>query len=209
MPDTRKKAGGKRGEPAKKGRRSAGVRKTGERSARRTTSKAPESSPKGRNQEADGQSMSSVVELIKMDHEQVNNLFQEYETAADSEKQAIANKIMTELEIHAKIEEEIFYPAFRKKADKEGKELVSEALEEHKGMKELIKELKELESDDESFDEKLQELKEEVTHHVEEEESEMLPMAEEDLADKLDQLGSEMEQRKQDLMETMGVNEAS
>ena len=206
MPDTRKKAGGQRGEPARKGKETAGARNTGERSARRMISRTTESSPKGQNKEAGAQS-NSAVELIKLDHQQVNNLFQEYEASADSEKQTIADKIMMELEIHAQIEEEIFYPAFRKKADKEGKELVSEALEEHKGMKELIKELRDLESEDESFDERLQELKEEVTHHVEEEESEMRPMAEEQLADKLDQLGSEMEQRKQDLMETMGVND--
>jgi general stress protein YciG len=200
MPDAKKqRAGRKGGEAVSKNREhmSAIGRKGGQRSKSSRSGNGAKSKP--------AESAQNAVELLKADHQEVNSLFKEHEMAGGEDRNTIAEKIMMELEIHAKIEEEIFYPAFRAKADDEGKDLVAESIEEHQQVKDLIKELKTLDPEDETYDEKFQDLKQDVTHHVEEEEGEMFPSAEEFLGEQLDQLGVEMEKRKQQLLETVSA----
>ena len=147
-----------------------------------------------------------AIRMLKDDHEKVKALFREYEAAGDrahKKKQGIAEKVFMELEVHATIEEEIFYPAAKKKADKEGKELVVEGEEEHHVVKMLISELKALDPQDEHYDAKFKVLTENVEHHIEEEEGEMLPKVEEVLGKDLERLGEEMAQRKNELQGQM------
>ena len=118
------------------------------------------------------------------------------------DKAAIAQKILKELEIHTAIEEEIFYPAFKDKAGQEGEEEVAEALEEHQSVKTAIKELRTMDVDDEAFESTFMNMMHDVQHHVAEEESEMLPLAEEALSDSLEELGAEMMRRKHDFLES-------
>jgi len=94
----------------------------------------------------------------------------------------------------------VFYPAFKQEADQEGKQLVAESLEEHQMVRELIEELRELDDDDKAFDAKFHELIENVEHHVEEEESEMLPEAELVLAEQAEELMGEMQEVKKQLL---------
>ncbi|MER3425353.1 MAG: hypothetical protein C4293_21065 [Nitrospiraceae bacterium] len=108
---------------------------------------------------------------------------------------------MTELDIHSKLEEEIFYPAVRRKVDREEQELISEAMEEHRAVRESIEELRSLEPDDESFDNKVQDMMQDVQHHIDQEESDILLLAQEELADELEDLGAEMQKRRQELIE--------
>ena len=77
---------------------------------------------------------------------------------------------------------------------------MAESLEEHQTVKELIEELRELDADDETFDAKFHELMENVEHHVEEEESEMLPEAELALAEQAEELMDEMQEVKRQLL---------
>jgi len=146
----------------------------------------------------------NAIQMLKDDHRKVEELFREYEAASDSEnvsrKKEIADKACMELEVHSKLEEEIFYPAFRAKADEEGKELVAESIEEHQTVKNLIQELRNLNPEDDEFDDTFDELMDDVKHHVEEEESQMLPEAEGLLSDEMDRLTSRMEERKEQLM---------
>ena len=147
-----------------------------------------------------------AIRMLKDDHEKVKALFREFEAAGDrahKKKQGIAEKVFAELEVHATIEEEIFYPAAKKKADKEGKELVVEGEEEHHVVKMLISELKALDPQDEHYDAKFKVLTENVEHHIGEEEKEMLPDAEKLLRDRMEQLGERMQQRKEELMAIM------
>lgn len=75
-----------------------------------------------------------AVALIKADHRKVEQLFREFEEAGDrayKTKQQLVEQIIRELEVHATIEEETYYPAVEAKAKKDGKELVAEAVEEH------------------------------------------------------------------------------
>jgi iron-sulfur cluster repair protein YtfE (RIC family) len=142
-----------------------------------------------------------AIEMLKMDHQKVRRLFQQYATASDQQdKQEIAEQVFIELEVHTQLEETVFYPAFAELTDKEGKELVAESLEEHQAVKELIEELRDLTPDDAEFEKKFNALRENVEHHAEEEESEMFPKAEIELAEQAADLMEEMQEIKQQLL---------
>jgi hemerythrin superfamily protein len=144
-----------------------------------------------------------AVELIRSDHRTVEKLFSEFEQAGErayKTRQGLVERITRELEVHATIEEETFYPAVRAKARKDGKELVDEAVEEHHLVRVTLGELAGLSPTDDAFDAKVQVLIENVRHHVEEEESEMLPQAGKLLdQEELARLGEEMLARKRQL----------
>jgi hemerythrin-like domain-containing protein len=144
-----------------------------------------------------------AVELIRSDHRTVEELFGEFEQAGDrayKTKQGLVEQITQELEVHATLEEETFYPAVQAKARKDGKQLIDEAVEEHHLVRVTLGELAGLTPEDDAFDAKVQVLIENVRHHVEEEESEMLPQAEKLLGkDELARLGEEMLARKRQL----------
>jgi iron-sulfur cluster repair protein YtfE (RIC family) len=146
-----------------------------------------------------------ALSLLKSDHEDVKKLFKELE--AEEDQEAIFNQIKGALEVHAAIEEEIFYPAVKKARSEEVKEEVREAYEEHKQVKALLAAIAEISPDDESYWAKLKLLKEDVEHHVKEEEGEMFPDARKYLRDKLEDLGAQMQARK-DEFETNGVPES-
>lgn len=136
--------------------------------------------------------------LLRADHKVVEALFKEYETAKTSaKKKQIVGQICAELTAHTQIEEEIFYPAF-KKALKD-KELVPEAIVEHTTLKDLIAQVENVEPDGEMYDAKVMVLIEYVRHHVKEEENEMFPKAKSSDME-LNKLGDSMAERKAELM---------
>src|SRR5918996_2146843 len=109
-----------------------------------------------------------AVALLKEDHRTVEELFAQFEKASgDGRKQKLAEQICLELSIHAKIEEEIFYPACEGKVEED---LLKEAYVEHDGAKLLIAEILAGEPSDEFYDSKVTVLQEQIEHHVEEEE---------------------------------------
>jgi len=147
------------------------------------------------------------IKLLKDDHRKVKELFRAYEAAGDrayQKKGQLAGQIFVELDAHATIEEEIFYPAVQAKADKEGQKLVEEAEEEHHVVHVLLGELRTMDVRDDHFDAKMTVLIENVEHHIGEEEDEMLPDAEKTLGSDLDQLGEQMAARKQELLAQVG-----
>jgi hemerythrin-like domain-containing protein len=146
--------------------------------------------------------MPDAVEMLKHDHAQVKDLFRQYEAAGDrayQKKQRIAEEVFIELEVHTTLEEELFYPAMKRKTDQDGKDLVAEAMEEHHVVTTLMEELQGLDPKDERYDAKFKVLMDNVEHHIEEEEGEMFPEAEEVLGDRLERLGTQMQERKQQL----------
>jgi hemerythrin superfamily protein len=150
--------------------------------------------------------MPNAIEMLKSDHQKVKALFRQYEAAGDrayQKKQGIAENVFTELEIHTTLEEELFYPAMKRKTDQDGKDLVAEAIEEHHVVTTLMEELKGLDPKDERYDAKFTVLMENVEHHIEEEEGEMFPEAEEVLGDRLERLSQQMQERKQQLTASM------
>lgn len=145
--------------------------------------------------------------LLKQDHDKVKGLFREYEEAGDRAyrtKERIANTVFEELSIHEQIEEEIFYPAVRDGASKEGVEIVLEGYQEHHVVDVLIKELKATDVEDETYDAKFKVLTENVEHHIEEEEGEMFPEARRALGDTEDEVGERMMELKEKLMSATG-----
>jgi replicative superfamily II helicase len=119
-----------------------------------------------------------VLDLLKEDHKHVKKHFREFEKM-DPERDpqachALAQRVCAELEVHATLEEELFYPAARAALQsEEGQELLDEAEVEHASMKMLIEELKTMRPEDAKFKAHFIVLAEYVKHHVKEEESEM------------------------------------
>ena len=58
-----------------------------------------------------------AVQLLKADHKQVRKLFEQFHGASDDDKGSIASRLFTELDIHSKLEEELFYPAVQSKLE--------------------------------------------------------------------------------------------
>ncbi len=140
---------------------------------------------------------SGVVEMLKEDHTKVKGLFEEYESAEGREAGEIAKTAIQELEIHADLEERLIYPAIRAEID--DSDMMNEAVEEHHLVHVLIAELKKLKPSDEKFHAKFTVLGELVKHHIEEEENEMLPHAEEGDID-WETLEARVMKRKETLM---------
>jgi hypothetical protein len=118
----------------------------------------------------------AVVDMLKEDHKKVKGLFEDFKEAEGREKADIAKTTIQELEVHAELEERLIYPAIRGEIDAD--DTMNEAVEEHHLVHVLIKELKKLKPSDDQFEAKFNVLGELVKHHVQEEEGEILPEAE-------------------------------
>lgn len=124
-----------------------------------------------------GTGASTIVDMLREDHQKVKDLFDEFEDTDDSkEKQRIVETALAELDVHAKLEEDLIYPAIRGEIDED--DLMDEALEEHHVVHVLIAELKKMKPRSERYDAKFTVLGENVKHHIKEEEGDMLPKAE-------------------------------
>ena len=143
---------------------------------------------------------SDAIALLKADHANVKALFEKFETAK-SNKRKYAEQICNELKVHAQIEEEIFYPALRGEIADE--DILNEAYVEHDGAKVLINDIMASAGMDEYFDAKVTVLKEEILHHVKEEEGDMFKQAKKADVD-LVELRDRMLARKQDLLSQLG-----
>jgi hemerythrin superfamily protein len=141
-----------------------------------------------------------AIALLKADHRTVEDLFAQFEKASgDGKKQKLALQICAELTVHAKIEEEIFYPACEGKVEDD---LIREAYVEHDGAKVLIAEIEGGAPSDEYYDAKVKVLQEQIEHHVQEEEQRMEGMFAQARKAGLDMdaLGNELATRKEQLM---------
>ncbi len=140
-----------------------------------------------------------ATHILSQDHRTVEELFAKYESASGTNaKRAIAEKICNELKMHAIIEEEIFYPALKGKIDGN---LLDEAYVEHDGAKLLINEIAAGGPDEKFYDAKVTVLKEQIEHHVKEEEKERDNMFQQARAAEvdLDALGEQMLARRREL----------
>jgi len=141
-----------------------------------------------------------ALALLTADHNRVRGLFARFQEAEEAEDTGqlttLAETILTELEVHATIEEEIFYPEVSA-ADDEIRDTVTEGVEEHHVVKVLAQEIQQLEPGDETWVAKCKVLIENVEHHAEEEETELFPQVRKALAgDALVDLAVRMEARK-------------
>ena len=162
-----------------------------------TSSKAKPKEPKG----ALVIDSTDVTQILHQDHQHVNELFFQYSGLEEDDKtgkNALVKQIIKELTAHAKVEEELVYPAVRE-VDNESEDMMDEADTEHHVVKFLLSELSEMEAGDDHFDSKVCVLAELVKHHVQEEEKEIFEALRESELD-LDDLGQGVLTRKKELL---------
>ncbi|MGH9024271.1 MAG: hemerythrin domain-containing protein [Acidimicrobiia bacterium] len=143
-----------------------------------------------------------ALQLLVADHNRVRGLFANARSAHEAGDVAtlaqVAKKIFDELDVHTRIEEEVFYPEVKRMSDLA--EMVAEGLEEHHVVDQLIEEMKILDPGAESWAAKLTVMMENVEHHAGEEESEMFPAVRKSLDNKsLTALAERLEARKAEL----------
>ena len=142
----------------------------------------------------------TITDMIRFDHSHVMVTFHQYtKDKAPSVKKALAETICTALEIHATLEEEVFYPVMRQ-LDK-GEPFVHKAEPEHNDMRRIISELRRTSGSDPRHDKLILELMRDVIHHVADEETTLLPQAETLMSkQRLSELGAQMTKRRMELV---------
>jgi len=134
-----------------------------------------------------------AIAMLHAEHQEVRQLFRAYRTAKDPATQwEIALHIFDALEVHAQLEEVVFYQAVEEETTSLGKRLVQESLEEHQEALVLIQDLRSLAPGCPEFDTKFQALVLTVEHHMTAEETEMFPLAEAEVGEDLQDLCDEM-----------------
>jgi hemerythrin superfamily protein len=150
-----------------------------------------------------------VFTLLKQDHQQVSALMEQVEaTDAPAQRQQLFNQIKQALDVHAHIEETIFYPVLKQAA--ETREITLEAYDEHQDIKDLLTQLAGMPPDDEEWTDTFDELKQTIEHHVDEEENEMFVKARDVLSpQQIEDLGTRMQQEKQQQLQQPKAASAS
>jgi hemerythrin superfamily protein len=141
----------------------------------------------------------NALNLLKKDHVSVRTLFSRFERTSKTDlerRNDLLAQIRREIQIHSRAEEEIFYPAL-KALNGEGRQLVSQALNDHKDINDLLMQISRLKLTAKNFDDRFEALFEIVDQHVEEEEGEIFRFAEENCSQQqLEDLGRQIQERK-------------
>jgi hemerythrin superfamily protein len=141
--------------------------------------------------------------LLKADHKKVADILEKLDSTTErgvKTREELFTQLKIELDVHARIEETIFYPALEEA--KETRDITLEAFEEHRLVKRLLSELEKMSKDQEEWTAKFTVLKENVEHHVEDEEGEMFPKARKVLSEEqAETLGTRLEEAKKEQMQ--------
>lgn len=139
----------------------------------------------------------SITNQIRLDHTHVLTAFHQYELGSSPRlKKGLTDSVCLAIEIHAQLEEEIFYPAMRVVADNE---ILRKSTPEHDEMRGLVSRLRNMPVADPAFDDTFFELMRHLMHHVADEETQLLPAAERLIPDQLHELGARMTKRRLEL----------
>ena len=153
------------------------------------------------------QSFPDAISLLKQDHATLKELLTGLENTTESavdRRSQLLKQIETEIKIHSRIEEEIFYPAFKDAVESDDEHIYHEALEEHHLVVVVLPEIKATTAGSEKFSAKAKVLKDLIEHHAEEEETEMFPKALKVMdIEQLRQIGDQLQGRKQQLQADM------
>jgi hemerythrin-like domain-containing protein len=149
-----------------------------------------------------------AVTMLKDDHDKVKKILSDLDSTTErgvKTREELFAKVHRELEVHETIEEEIFYPEL--KSHPKAEDIVLEGFEEHHVVDLLMGELERLDVSDETWGAKAKVMKENIEHHIEEEEGEMFKAARQvfDSAE-LEDLGRRMAQRKQEAQKELGMS---
>jgi hypothetical protein len=144
-----------------------------------------------------------ALALLKADHEKARKLMEELAETTErgvKTREEKWTRLLKELTIHENIEEEIFYPALHERPRL--KDIVLEALEEHHLVDDIVEQLRDTPFDDEHWGAKFKVTKENVEHHIEEEEGPMFQEVRREFSkDELEELGSRMDASKREQMQ--------
>lgn len=162
---------------------------------RKTTSRSGAS-------KARGSAKTQIIEMLKADHKKAKKAFKDFEKMEPEEAQGLVEQCLAELEVHADLEEQVFYPAARQAIKEE--DLLDEAEVEHMTAKTLIQQLHEMTPQDEKYAATFKVLGEYINHHVKEEEKEMFEQITGRGVD-WDQVLEQMQQRRMELMQEKGL----
>jgi hemerythrin superfamily protein len=142
-----------------------------------------------------------AIGLLTADHRTIRALFRQYASATDPYTRGmVAKHVFTELDVHAQLEEDVFYPAFESVTTEAGKQLVADSLLDHLAIENLMEALRDIEPDDPEFHAKFQALMHSVEDHMAKEEHVLFLEAEEALLLQAEDLCKAMQELKQQLM---------
>ncbi len=140
-----------------------------------------------------------ALALLKEDHERVREMLAEGDSTTEDAAEARAElfaRLKKDLEIHERIEEEVLYPALKEHA--KAREIALEGYEEHHVVDTILSELEQTDPADEVWAAKFKVAKENLEHHIEEEETEMFESARSVFSEQeLAELGGRMQEIKQ------------
>ena len=139
----------------------------------------------------------NALKLIKADHERLSDLLEEALDAYEPRERAdLLHEVRAELMAHEAMEENVFYPALR--ATAKARDIVLEGYEEHHVIDMILDEMFDVPEESDQWKAKLKVLKENIEHHIEEEEGEMFKIAKQVFDDTtLEELGQKMEAAKE------------
>ncbi|PRX22350.1 hemerythrin HHE cation binding domain-containing protein [Paraburkholderia sp. BL6669N2] len=141
----------------------------------------------------------TITSMIRLDHMHALAAFHRYHPdSLGWRKRAIVSSTCAALEIHAQLEEEIFYPAIARVLPDD--DTLRKSQPEHDKMRKMIRKLREMKPDDSAYDSSFFQLMREVIHHVADEEAVLLPAAERALKSELRTLGASMTRRRMQLL---------
>lgn len=150
-----------------------------------------------------GNRQPQAIAMLMEDHRKVQKMFKAFEKTEDhGEQERLASEICNELSVHADLEEQVFYPAARDALEES--DVIDEAEVEHHVARDLIEKIRQSRPQDSEYCAMVTVLGEYVNHHIEEEEKELFPQVKRSDLD-LDSLAEDMQQRKHELREQMGL----
>ncbi|HSL04340.1 MAG TPA: hemerythrin domain-containing protein [Nitrospiraceae bacterium] len=139
-----------------------------------------------------------ITLMLREDHQKVRQLFEQFDNTTITEKREIMKETLAVLEVHTKLKQELIYPAWREHVHEQSLDLLDEARETLHVVHALMKALKTMNPEDERYESMCTVLKNQVTHHINEEEGKMFPLAEQTDLD-WERLTTHVIQRRQSL----------
>jgi hypothetical protein len=141
----------------------------------------------------------NITTLIRIDHAHALAAFRRFRSYLPvGRKRALVANVCLALEVHAQLEDEIFYPALRDVAP--DNEVLNKSKPEHDEMRALMTQIRSIEPESPLYDDMFRTLMRTVLHHVADEETVLLPLAEDVLGDQLGALGWQMTRRRVELL---------
>jgi hemerythrin superfamily protein len=141
---------------------------------------------------ADAAIATSALDVLRAEHSRITDMFSQYEATGSADAQLISEAVCSELAIHNQLEQEIFYPAVRAVAGDDGTDFLAQSEIDHDAVERLISDIRALEPGTPEHDEKMRMLIEDMSAHIEQEETMLFPLAEERLGDELIDLGRDL-----------------